>query len=302
MKVRIGVGLGVRTELNGPEFLTVVDELERLSFDSLWLSERINGSAPDPLIASAAAIGRTTNLKLGTSVLVLPGRNPVIAAKEIASLAAMSGGRFLPAFGLGAVDPVEQRAFGVQRGERAKMFNEMLQIMRACWSGESCSFSGEHYEVHDIRVGPVPNRLDVWLGGSADSELKRVGRFGDGWLPSFVTPQDAEQGRSVIERVLNDYDREIEDDHYGVLIPYATGPVPEALLANLAKRRPNLDDPSQLVPSSWEQLCALIEQFISVGTTKFVVLPMTEPTTVDGWVEHLGELASVVLPLERELL
>jgi len=302
MKVRIGVGLGVRTELNGPEFLTVVDELERLSFDSLWLSERINGSAPDPLIASAAAIGRTTNLKLGTSVLVLPGRNPVIAAKEIASLAAMSGGRFLPAFGLGAVDPVEQRAFGVQRGERAKMFNEMLQIMRACWSGESCSFSGEHYEVHDIRVGPVPNRLDVWLGGIAESELKRVGRFGDGWLPSFVTPQDAEQGRAVIERVLNDYDREIEDDHYGVLIPYATGPVPEALLANLAKRRPNLDDPSQLVPSSWEQLCALIEQFISVGTTKFVVLPMTEPTTVDGWVEHLGELASVVLPLERELL
>ena len=302
MKVRIGVGLGVRTELNGPEFLTVVDELERLNFDSLWLSERINGSAPDPLIASAAAIGRTTNLKLGTSVLVLPGRNPVIAAKEIASLAAMSGGRFLPAFGLGAVDPVEQRAFGVQRGERAKMFNEMLQIMRACWSGESCSFSGEHYEVHDIRVGPVPNRLDVWLGGIAESELKRVGRFGDGWLPSFVTPQDAEQGRSVIERVLNDYDREIEDDHYGVLIPYATGPVPEALLANLAKRRPNLDDPSQLVPSSWEQLCALIEQFISVGTTKFVVLPMTEPTTVDGWVEHLGELASVVLPLERELL
>ena len=302
MKVRIGVGLGVRTELNGPEFLTVVDELERLSFDSLWLSERINGSAPDPLIASAAAIGRTTNLKLGTSVLVLPGRNPVIAAKEIASLAAMSGGRFLPAFGLGAVDPVEQRAFGVQRGERAKMFNEMLQIMRACWSGESCSFSGEHYEVHDIRVGPIPNRLDVWLGGIAESELKRVGRFGDGWLPSFVTPQDAEQGRSVIERVLNDYDREIEDDHYGVLIPYATGPVPEALLANLAKRRPNLDDPSQLVPSSWEQLCALIEQFISVGTTKFVVLPMTEPTTVDGWVEHLGELASVVLPLERELL
>ena len=55
MKVRIGIGLGVRTELNGPDFLTVVDELERLKFDSLWLSERINGPAPDPLIASAAA-------------------------------------------------------------------------------------------------------------------------------------------------------------------------------------------------------------------------------------------------------
>ena len=83
MKVRIGIGLGVRTELNSPDFLTVIDELERLKFDSLWLSERINGPAPDPLIASAAAIGRTTDLKLGTSVLVLPGRNPVVAAKKL---------------------------------------------------------------------------------------------------------------------------------------------------------------------------------------------------------------------------
>ncbi|MCH1490090.1 MAG: TIGR03854 family LLM class F420-dependent oxidoreductase [Ilumatobacteraceae bacterium] len=301
MKVRIGIGLGVRTELNGADFLTVVDELERLKFDSLWLSERINGPAPDPLIASAAAVGRTTDLKLGTSVLVLPGRNPVVAAKEIASLAAMSGGRFLPAFGLGAVDPVEQRAFGVQRGERAKMFDEMLQIMRACWTGEPCTFDGVHYQVDNIRVGPVPERLDVWLGGIAESELRRIGRLGDGWLPSFVTPQDAEQGRTVIEGVLAEYGREIEEDHYGVLIPYANGPVPEALLANLAKRRPHLNDPSQLVPSSWEDLCALIEQFISVGTTKFVVLPMTEPSTADEWIVHLGELASTVLPLEREI-
>ena len=232
---------------------------------------------------------------------MLPGRNPVVAAKEIASLAAMSGGRFLPAFGLGAVDPVEQRAFGVQRGERAKMFDEMLQIMRACWTGEPCTFDGVHYQVDNIRVGPVPERLDVWLGGIAESELRRIGRLGDGWLPSFVTPQDAEQGRTVIEGVLTEYGREIEEDHYGVLIPYANGPVPEALLANLAKRRPNLDDPSQLVPSSWEDLCALIEKFISVGTTKFVVLPMTEPSSADEWLDHLGELASAVLPLEREI-
>ena len=101
--------------------------------------------------------------------------------------------------------------------------------------------------------------------------------------------------------MLAEYGREIEEDHYGVLIPYANGPVPEALLANLAKRRPNLDDPSQLVPSSWEDLCALIEQFISVGTTKFVVLPMTEPSTADEWIDHLGDLASTVLPLEREI-
>ena len=81
MKVRIGYGLGVRTELNDEGFGTVVDALEALRFDSLWLSERLGGPAPDPIVGMAYAAGRTTRLKLGMSVLVLPGRNPVVLAK-----------------------------------------------------------------------------------------------------------------------------------------------------------------------------------------------------------------------------
>ena len=76
MKVRIGVGLGVRTWLHGPEFGDVVDTVEELRFDSLWLSERITGQAPDPIVAMAYAAGRTTRLKFGMSVLVLPGPQP----------------------------------------------------------------------------------------------------------------------------------------------------------------------------------------------------------------------------------
>ncbi|MGH9270808.1 MAG: LLM class flavin-dependent oxidoreductase, partial [Ilumatobacteraceae bacterium] len=112
MSVRIGVGLGTRTQLNGPELGPVVDELERLDFDSLWLSERITGDAPDPIVAMSYAAGRTTRLKFGMSVLVLPGRNPVVLAKELATLAVMSGGRLLPAFGLGVADGAEHQAFG----------------------------------------------------------------------------------------------------------------------------------------------------------------------------------------------
>ena len=107
MKVRIGYGLGVRTTLNDTGFLDVVDTLERLRFDSLWLSERIGGDAPDPLVAMAMAAARTTRLKVGMSVMVLPGRNPIVLAKELATLDRMSNGRLLPAFGLGA--PREQR-------------------------------------------------------------------------------------------------------------------------------------------------------------------------------------------------
>ena len=299
MKVRIGYGLGTSTTAHGPEFGTIVDCLEALGFDSLWLSEKISGPAPDPLVAMAYGAGRTERLKFGMSVMVLPGRNPVVLAKELATLGAMSGGRLLPAFGLGAVDPVEQQAFGVERTERAQIFNEMLTVMRHCWTGEPFSHHGDRFHYDDVCVLPKPKRMDVWLGGHAPSELRRVGRVADGWLPSFVTPQDAAAGRVVIEETCAEHDREIEDDHYGVLIPYANGPVPDRLLALLARRRPDVADPSELVPSNWEELAALIERFVDVGTSKFVVLPVSEPMDAERWTAHLAEAADALLPLER---
>ena len=296
-KIRIGYGLGTSTTLNGPSYGTVVDSLEALGFDSLWLSERISGPAPDPLVAMAYGAGRTERLKFGMSVMVLPGRNPVVLAKELSTLANMSGGRLLPAFGLGAVDPVEQQAFGVQRGERAQLFDEMLTVMRHCWTGESFTHHGNRYDYDEIRVQPAATKMEVWLGGIAPSELRRVGRMADGWLPSFVTPADATAGRTVIEDVCAEHDRQIEHDHFGVLVPYSFGPIPDRLLALLAKRRPDLTDPSELVPTSWEGLTDLIRQFIEIGTSKFVVLPLAEPENADAWVAHLAEAAEVLLPI-----
>ena len=298
MKVRIGYGLGTRTKLHDATYGTVVDALERLEFDSLWLSEKVSGEAPDPLVAMAYGAGRTTKLKFGMSVMVLPGRNPIVLAKELATLAAMSNGRLLPAFGLGAVDPVEQQAFGVERSERAALFNETFDVLRKCWSGDPVVHDGPRFHYDGVIVQPVPARMDVWLGGIAPSELKRVGRLADGWLPSFVLPEDAASGRATIEQVAAEHDREIEDDHYGVLIPYSFGPIPEVLTQLLAKRRPDLNDVTQLVPNSWESLQALIRQFIDVGTTKFVVLPLDEPSDADAWVAHLEAAAEALKPLE----
>lgn len=297
MKVRIGYGLGTRTSLHDERFGAVVDELERLAFDSLWVSERISADAPDPMVAMAYAAGRTTNLKFGMSVMVLPGRNPIVLAKAIASLATMSGGRLLPAFGLGQVHALEQQAFGVERSERARWFDESMAVMRQCWSGRPVVHEGERYHYDGVQVRPVPTRMDVWLGGYAPSELKRVGRLADGWLPSFVTPADAEAGRAVIEQVLDEHEREIEPDHYGVLIPYSLGGVPDTTMALLAKRRPDID-PAEIVPTSWDELITLIRRFVDVGTTKFVILPIDEPTGVDEWTAHLREAADAVLPLE----
>ncbi len=297
MKTRIGYGFGVRTKLNDDGFATVVDTLERLRFDSLWLSERIGGEAPDPLVAMAFAAGRTTKLKFGMSVMVLPGRNPVVLAKELATLDRLSNGRLLPAFGLGVADPHEQQAFGVERAERAAIFDEAMAVLRACWSGEPVTHHGARYHYDNLRVLPTPRQahIDVWLGGIAPSELRRVGRLADGWLPSFVTPDDAARGRETIEHTLAEHGRTIDADHYGTLIPYAHGPVPDAVLAGLAKRRPDLADPAVLVPSGWQALLDTIDRFVAVGTTKFVVLPIVEPPTPDAWVEHLEQAARVLI-------
>jgi probable F420-dependent oxidoreductase len=297
VKVRIGFGLGTRTQLNDGRFGHVVDELERLRFDSLWVSERINSHAPDPLVAMAYGAGRTEQLKFGMSVMVLPGRNPVLLAKALGTLALMSNGRLLPAFGLGIADAREQQAFGVDRSERAALFDETLAVMRQCWSGEPVTHHGARFQFDGVQVRPVPHHMDVWLGGIAASELRRVGRLADGWLPSFVTPSDAEAGRRVIEETCAAHDRAIEADHYGVLIPYALGDVPDSTLAVLAKRRPDLD-PRSLVPTSWDDLIAHVKRFVEVGTSKFVVLPLNEPATESEWTAHLEATADALLPLE----
>jgi len=246
----------------------------------------------------AFAAGRTTKLKFGMSVMVLPGRNPVVLAKELATLDRLSNGRLLPAFGLGVADPHEQQAFGVERAERAAIFDEAMAVLRACWSGQPVTHHGARFHYDELRVQPVPTQehIDVWLGGIAPSELRRVGRLADGWLPSFVTPDDAARGREAIERTLDEHGRTIDEDHYGVLIPYALGPVPEVLLAGLAKRRPDLADPSVLVPAGWDALLDAIDMFVKVGTTKFVVLPIVEPASPDAWVEHLEVAAPILLP------
>src|SRR5262249_24401239 len=161
-------------------------------------------------------------LKFGMSVMVLPGRNPIVLAKELATLDRLSNGRLLPAFGLGVADPHEQQAFGVERSTRAKLFDEAMVVLRGAWAEVAVTHDGEHLDYDDLRVLPKPmqSHLDVCLGGNAPSELRRVARLADGWLPSFVTPADAEHGREVIEAGLAEHDRTIEADHYGALIPY----------------------------------------------------------------------------------
>lgn len=298
MKVRIGYGLGTRSVTNdAARFGAFVDALEGLGFDSLWLSERVGGDCPDPLVGLAVAAGRTEKLKLGTSVQVLPGRNPALVAKQWASLDRLSHGRALPAFGLGVADPREQQSFGVARNERAAWFDEALPLIRRLWSEDSVDHHGPrfHYEALSVRPKPLQQPPDVWLGGIARSELRRTGRLGDGWLPSFCVPADIERARPIIEAEAAAHGRHFDDEHWGALVAYRDGPLPDALAAAIAARRPDLDDPGEVVASGRGGLRDLLERFIALGTSKFVVVPLAEPA---DWDTELASVAESVLDLE----
>jgi len=298
VKVRVGFGLGARTGVDDQgRYRLLVDELERLRFDSLWVSERIGAPGPDPLVAMSIAAARTDRLKFGASVMVLPGRNPVVTAKEHASLDVLSGGRLVPAFGLGVANNAEHQAFGVQRGDRASIFDESLGLMRRLWTEDHVTHHGRWFNVEDVTVRPKPVQrpLDVWMGGVAPSELKRVGRLADGWLPSFVTPDDVRDKLAEVRRVAAEHDREIDPEHFGVLIPYANAPIDDTVLGFVAARNPDAD-PTEIIAPSLGALAELIERHIAVGASKFVVVPFAPLSDVTS---ELEELAAIVRPLEN---
>lgn len=300
MKVRIGVGLGVAGLRDEGRFGELVDAIEHHGFDSLWLSERVMGTAPDPLVGLAYAAGRTRRIKLGTSVQVLPGRNPALLAKAWASLDRLSGGRALPAFGLGNPLAAEHQAFAVTREDRAPIFDEALPLIRRLWSEDAVDHEGPrfHYRGLTVHPKPVQEQMDVWLGGRARSELRRCGRLGDGWLASFLTPGECAERRPVIDEAATTAGRAIDPEHYGAMVLFARDGVPDELRARLAAVRPEADA-AELVAVGATGLAERLAAYAALGFSKLVIVPLGEPPAEDGgWDAELGTLADAVLSLQ----
>jgi probable F420-dependent oxidoreductase len=289
VKIRFGVGLGADI---GPEALPeLVDRLEELGIDSLWFSELVYSKAVDPFIGMAYALARTQRLKVGTSVVVLPGRHPVLVAKQLASLAALGPKRVLPVFGLRSAIPAERELFPVPAGQRAAVFDESLRLLRVSLDDDATSFTGDFFTVSSPAVAPPPARpLDIWLGGSAPAAFRRIGQLADGWLGSFLTPAEARCGRELIEQAAVDAGRAIEPDHFGINLAIAEGGLTAEIAAAVGHRRPDVD-PTELVADGWPRLHELIDQYVAAGLTKFVVRPAAG-----------GELAEFTKRFAAELL
>src|SRR5580692_8232041 len=234
VKVRIGISLGAAEPA---DFAAAVDLLEASRVDSLWLPETVYGPAVEPFTGMTFALAKTTRLKAGSGISVLPGRHPVLVAKQLASLAGLAPGRVLPVFGLQPAQPGERALFPVPPGQRGAVFDEALTLLRLMLTSDEVTFEGSFFTVEGASAGPLPAKpLDIWLAGSAPAGLRRVGRLADGWLGSLLTPAEARDAVATINAAADEAGRQVDQDHFGISLSIAFGGLPDALAASIRRR------------------------------------------------------------------
>lgn len=180
-------------KIGAHELLEIAQVCEDEGFDSVWATDHIimptklkepYGQVLEPLVTLSHISSRTRKLRLGTSILVLPQRNPILVAKQAATLDVFSGGRTILGFGAGWAE----KEFGFLNADfhrRGKVFDESIRLIRALWKEDVVDFRGKFFRVRGAHFLPKPTKgtIPIWIGGNGTPSLKRVARLGDGWHP-----------------------------------------------------------------------------------------------------------------------
>ena len=257
--------------------LSFAREMERLGYDSLWASDHIvipfaissrypyseTGEFPlsadatflEPLTALALVAGVTERARLGTTVLVLPHRHPVLAAKTLATLDHLSGGRVILGAGVGWMRE-EIELLGAPFDGRGAGSDEAIHVMRACWRHERTQFRGQFFAFDDVGVFPKPTRGDVpiWIGGHTPRAFKRVVTLGDGWHAAFPSIDALEAGIGLLRQECERQRRPFED--LAITVRAGLSIRPTALDAN---RKP--------LQGSREQIAGDLERYRALGVS-----------------------------------
>jgi len=292
LSVKIGVAPGNwGWKGGGAAFLHFVDACEALGWDSLWLTDRLvsERSSLEPVTALAAAAARTQSMKFGTSVLALSIRNPVVLAKELATVDFISGGRLLPAVGLGGEDEREYEAVGQQKRERAGRTDEAIGLLRRLWTEDHVTHEGKYYRLTDVTIAPKPAFSPyppIWIGGRSAHAWERAGRLGDGWLVSAVTSDEVAQGIAGIKKAAAEHERQVDDDHYGVLLGCYLGATEEwakeRAVAPTARPRPDVPLQAYAALGPPDLITARLKEYVAAGASKFVLrLSCPEEEAID---------------------
>ncbi|MBI3030468.1 MAG: LLM class F420-dependent oxidoreductase [Candidatus Rokubacteria bacterium] len=214
--------------------VTFARRMEALGYDSLWISDHVvipwtirsrypynptgqfplapNAHWPEPLITLGLVAAVTERVKLGTTILVLPHRHPVLTAKMIATLDDLSGGRVVLGAGVGWMEE-EITILGAPFAKRGAWSDEAIKIMRTCWSQEKAAFTGQFFSFDAIGCFPQPVRktIPILIGGNTRPALRRVAELGDGWHAAFPAPDKLEEGLRILREECKKADRRFED-------------------------------------------------------------------------------------------
>jgi probable F420-dependent oxidoreductase len=290
LKVRFAVSAGTL----GPDARPFVTLAESLGFDSIWLSDVPLTTAADPIVTLAALAAATERVHLGANVVPF-GRNPMILARQLAQIDQLSAGRLLVTVVPGIDQPREREALGIGRRDRGAALEEITALLRAWWAGEAVTHTSDRWDFQAVTVDPRPvqDPLEIWFGGTGPKALDRVGRLGDGWLTAGLGPGEAAAARQAIVDAATAAGRAVDPEHFGISMPFARGPIPDATREALAARYRG-QDVGQLAPSGPDELARRIGEYVDAGLSKFVLRQLDPGDETDD----LSWLADTVLPLQ----
>lgn len=219
------------TKATPGNIVSVARWAEELGFHSVWvtdhvaLPEKVDSWYPyrthgrwdypsdtnwlDPLLSLQWAAAVAPSLQVGTSIIVVPLRNPLLLAKQISTLDYLTGGRVIIGAGAGWMKE-EFDLIGQSYENRGKRLLEMLTLMRHCWSGEEVHFEGQFYNVSGFRMYPTPVKKDIpviW-GGHSDAAIRRCARTGDGWHPTQITVEALAEGIEKLRQYCAEFGRD----------------------------------------------------------------------------------------------
>lgn len=303
MKVRVGLGTTRLPFEDARALWRWVDLCEEGGVDSLWQSDRLVSEEPflEALAAMASFAARTERLRFGMNAVVASLRDPLLLAKQCASIDFLSGGRLLPVFGVGDAHAPEWRATGTSPAGRGRRADEVLEIVRRLWSEERVDFAGEffRYEGAAICPRPIQQPLPLWIGGSSDAAIRRTARVGTGWIGGLETPERIAVLVPKLRAACAAAGNPLDEDHYGALFPFRLGSPDDAALSR--------DPAAQLFLRGGAELFAIgdagvvrarIEAYRRAGASKLVLFPIAEDG--DDFVRQTRRLIDEVLPFVHE--
>jgi alkanesulfonate monooxygenase SsuD/methylene tetrahydromethanopterin reductase-like flavin-dependent oxidoreductase (luciferase family) len=231
---RITVGVRVPHELAGgvAELRDYAIRAEAAGVDRLFTGDHVafhGGQGFDGLLTATALAVAAPRLTVQTAVYLLPLRHPVPVARQVATLAGLAPGRLVFGVGLGGEDPAEFRACGVDHATRGRRMDEALAVLRPLLAGAEVTLDGEFFRLDRVRIQPAPRPpVPVVIGGRSDAALRRVARYGDGWLGLWVSPARYASATALIAKHAADAGRDVPRWHNGMHVWCGLGTSPAA--------------------------------------------------------------------------